>query len=212
MSENTLELNSIVLAASSVFGDGVNSFTTNEGKVVKITPCKMKHLEIITGFFTALVNRIDAKQLGAVIDFVATRQKNALAAGLNPLDFNLQDMLAEQMEAATAEEMSGAEAIAKMTTNANLLITLVNAVLGELPKVLPAFTNLTMDEWGELTPDEAAITVGGIFMVNYRFFTQSLRPVLMAFALNLVRKQAEAKGNKPAGTKPAAKLKSEASS
>lgn len=178
--------NDLALAARSIFLGGQTSFALNSGRVVNVEPAKMKHLPFIMEFFGALTARIDSDQLIEIINTVADKQKLAMAAGKSPHEINL-------------EELATKDLVNKLVGRSSLVMTLLGAVTAELPKLAPVFTNLSADEYGDLSMEEGALVAGGIFLVNYRFFTQSLRPILGEFIIGWASKKlAESGGKKSA--------------
>lgn len=175
--------NDLALAARSIFLGGQTSFALNDGRVVNIDPAKMKHLPLVMNFFGALVSRIDTGALVEIIETIADKQKLAMLAGKAPNEINLQ-------------ELATGDLVTKLVGRSSLVMTLLGAVTAELPTLAPVFSNLTQAEYEDLTMEEGALVAGGIFLVNYRFFTQSLRPLLAEFIIGWASKKlAENKPN-----------------
>ena len=187
---DTDTISDLALAASAIFTGGVNSFALDNGKTVEIHPAKMKHLTEVMGFFRALVSRLQPGQLGTIIEFIAKRQREAMASGKRPTDIDLMTLLREMVDRKgdDALGLEGEEMVVRGIETSQLFFDMLGAVLEEMPRLIPLFTNITIEEWDELDLAEATAVIGGIFMVNYRFFTQSLRPILLAFAVGLMRK------------------------
>lgn len=196
-------ISDLASAARAIFANDVNEFALDSGKVVTVSPGKMKHVPAIMGFFSAIMNRMDQEQLSALIDVVVAKQQEAVRAGKNPLAVDVKELAADVLTGADSAEDVTRKLVGTTLSTASLILGLTTAVLEELPAVVPHFTNLTEDEFGELSMDEAALVAGGIFIVNYRFFTQNLRPVMTAFLGGVMRKQMSAKPSDNA--KPAIK-------
>lgn len=185
----------MLIAAQTIFTDGVNEYTRDDGKVIKLKTAKMKNLAVITRFMNAVVSKVDQKALAAIVTSIIVRQKEALAKGEDPNKIDVRAMAeAVLMKGAPRDDAGRSEFIVERSVNyASLLFSLTAAMLEELPDVVPSFTNLTKDEFEDMDPAEAAIIAGGVFMMNYRFFIQSLRPALGLITVNLVRKYSENK-------------------
>lgn len=182
----------LAAAAQAIFANGVNSFALDDGFVVEIHPATMKHIPAVMSFFQALMGRMDQGQLAALIDRIVTKQQEAVKAGKNPLAVDMKELA---NEALTAGSNDTANLVGSSIETASLILNLTAAVLEELPKVIPVFTNISVDRYEDMTMDEAALIAGGVFIVNYRFFMQSLRPVLMSFLAGVMRKQTSEKPN-----------------
>ena len=182
----------LAAAAQAIFANDMNSFALDDGFVVEIHPGKMRHIPAVIGFFQAILNRMDQEQLSSLISQLVKKQQEAVASGKSPLSVDMkrmaEDALSEAGKAET-EEDAARVLVGKTVGTTSLILGLLSAVIEELPNVIPAFTNLSIERYEEMTMDEAALIAGGIFLVNYRFFTQSLRPVLTAFLGGVMRKQ-----------------------
>ena len=77
------------------------------------------------------------------------------------------------------------------------------SMLDQIPKFGAAFTNLTEEEVSKLEFDDLMMVVGGIFLLNYRFFTVQIPPILKAFMRSLGIRQSLIESVKPT-TNPAA--------
>lgn len=186
-------ISDLALAANAIFNGGANSFAMDNGKVVEIRPAKMKQMTDVMGFFKALVSRLEPGQLGRIIEFIAKRQREAMAAGKKPTDIDLMTLLREMVDrnGDDAQGIEGEEMVVRGIETSSLFFDMLGAVLEEMPRLIPSFTNLTVAEFEEMDLAEATAVIGGIFMVNYRFFTQSLRPILLAFGVGVMRKHLE---------------------
>lgn len=169
-------MSDLALAARSIFQGDQTEFALANGTTVKIVPAKMKHLDTVMTFFGAIAARLDPSVVTEIVNIVAERQIKAMAAGKQPSQIDLNDLGAEQI-------------VVKALGKTTLVSALISAVAKELPTLAPAFTNLTQEQFEELDADEGMVVATGIFLVNYRFFTQSLRPIAMEFVQGLARKQ-----------------------
>lgn len=158
----------ILLAAIAVFDGGKNSFTSRSGKEVVIRPAAMAHLAPCMHFFAGVVSALDPNDLAQLIDAIVYRQKQAIAQGEDPNNINLR-------------ELSSLELVSKASSHVNIFASLMAGVFHLLPTLVPTFTNLTEAEYSAMELDEGMLVAGGIFLLNYRFFTQSLPPMLTVF-------------------------------
>lgn len=158
----------MLLAAIAIFDGGKNSTPLRSGKVLEIRPATMGHLPQIMLFFGGVVSGLDPSQLAQLIDSVVHSQKMAIARGEDPSKVDLRELATDEL-------------VAKSFGHASLLSSLFAAVFQLLPSLVESFTNLTEQEFRELELDEGILVAGGIFLLNYRFFTQSLPPILTAF-------------------------------
>lgn len=157
------------LAATALFGGVSNSVPLKSlNRTTIIKQASMKQLPLVIGFFRDVMNGLDKDCLAALVELMADRQTEALQAGKDPSKVSV-------------EEVATVTLVNKAFNNVNLITVLLSSTLESLPKVIPAFTDLTEDEFGSLAPEEGMLIAGGIFMVNYSFFTQSLPPLLTAF-------------------------------
>lgn len=165
----------LILAATAIFGGTKNQFTLKSGKEVVIRPAGMKETSLIVRFFQTLMNNIDPELIGGLVELIAERQKAAIIAGQDP---NNIDMAA----------LSGVELVTRTLEKANLLMEVMAVSMEQLPGLAPIFTNLTLDEYEALELDEGLLVAGGIFMLNYSFFTQKLPPLFKVFMKSWVSK------------------------
>lgn len=168
------------LAATTVFGGTSNQVVLKSiNKTATIKQATMRQLPIILAFFRDVMAGMDQECLSSLVDMIADHQKSALAAGADP---NKVDVAG----------LSTNDLVHKTFGNVNLITMLLSATLTSLPSLSAAFTDLTEDEFGDLPPEEGMLIVGGIFMANYGFFTQSLPPLLTAFTRSWASKNAPA--------------------
>lgn len=160
----------LALAANAIFTGASNSFKSRSGKPVIIKTATMKQVALITKFFNAVVASLDPEAVLALIQMYAERQKAAIAAGQDPHSISVTE---------------SDSLVKKAFGSVGLLGQLLMAVAEELPAFVAGFTNLTEAEYEALEPDEGLTLVGGIFMLNYGFFTRALPPILTAFMKSL---------------------------
>lgn len=177
----------MALAASAIFSGATNGFKTSAGKPAVIRQATMKQIPVILRFFQAIVGGLDQTALISLVELYADRQRKALAAGVDP---NAIEMGPEE----DSEAMVG-----KVFGNVSLLTQLLASASEVLPELVVSFTNLTEDEYENLPPDEGLTLVGGVFMLNYGFFSRALPPIFQG----LMQAMAARKGvEKPATKSP----------
>lgn len=162
------ENSDLALAATAIFGGASNSFTTRAGKPAVIKPATMKQLPLVLKFFKTVLDGMDQNSVIALVEMYSERQRAAIVAGRNPHQIDI-------------EESTSGELVRKTFGNVSLLAQLLAAASEELPELVAGFTNLTEAEYEALEPSEGMTIVGGIFSLNYGFFTQSCAPILQAF-------------------------------
>ena len=156
-------------AATAIFGgESKEVMLPSLGRVVHIQPATMKQLPLVIGFFRDMLIGMDQEAVAGLVEIISDRQREAMQAGQGP-------------NSVPVEEIASQALVGKAFKNVSLIAMLLSATLGCLPKVVPAFCDITADEFDLLPPDEGMLLAGGIFMVNYGFFTQSLPPLLTAF-------------------------------
>jgi len=145
-------------------------------RTVTIRPATMEQLPKIMLFFGGVVDGLDGSRLAQLVDSIVHAQKMAIARGADPSKVDLR-------------ELSSDELIAKAFDHSSLMADLFAAVFRLLPLVVESFTDITEDDFRKLGVDDGTLIAGGIFLLNYRFFTQSLRPIFMAFIKSWASKQ-----------------------
>lgn len=179
----------LMLAATAIFDGGKNTFTARSGKEVVIQPATMGHISRVMLFFSGVVSTMDPSSFAQLIDSVVHAQKMAIARGEDPSNVNLRELATDEL-------------VNKAFGHTSLLTQLFASVFDLLPDLVAAFTNLSSEEYRSLDPDEGMLIAGGIFLLNYRFFTQSLLPMLTAFMKSWASKKGAATPVVPAvGTK-----------
>lgn len=171
------EATDLSLAAIAIFDGGQSEIALPDGKKAIIKPATMRQLPTIIKFFQTVVESMDSESLGALIEVLADKQRDIIAEGGDPSKVKV-------------EEIAGTELVRGYLTKVNLLAELFAAALSALPPAVTAFTNLSEDEFNDLSPDYGILIVGGIFTQNYAFFTQSLPPILTAFMRSQAGKRA----------------------
>lgn len=162
------------LAATNIFGGTSNCFPLKNKKLVVIQPASMQQLPTILKFFRAVIDGMDPASMARLVDMIVDAQKKLIAAGADPNKVDLKSLMDGGAE-------GGSEAmVRKAFGNASLVTELFAAALEHMPMMAEAFTNLTMDEYNKLDPDEGLLLAGGIFTVNYGFFSRTLPPILTA--------------------------------
>lgn len=163
-------------AATSIFAGSSNTFKLRSGKQAVIRPATMEHLAPTLRFFKAVMESMSPESLGRLVDLIADAQKKAIVSGQDPANIDVQALMSQ------TQEMTGKQVVQKVIGNAGIVTELFAAVMDELPYMVSVFTNVTEDEFKRLEPDEGIVLAGGIFTVNYAFFTRSLPPILTAAA------------------------------
>ena len=156
-------------AATAIFGGTSNEvYIKSLDRVATIKPASMKQLPILIGFFKNLMAHMDQEAIASLVELISDKQRDAINRGEDPSKLPI-------------EEIAGISVVNTAFKNASLLTILLSATFESLPKVVPAFTTVTEQEYGDLSPDEGLLLAGGVFMANYGFFTQSLPPLLTVF-------------------------------
>jgi len=188
----------LVAASRVIFQQNLAEFPLESGKVIKIKPAKVGQLSVIMEFFNALINRVDPQQLATLVAFIAERQKAAIARGDNPYALDLRTEIATMLMEGTGVEVDSLVVAKKALGQSSMMLSMMSAVLELIPTVIPAFCNVSKEEWDDLEIDEAMVVVGSIFMVNYSFFMQRLLPVLTGFAASVIARRVQEATKVPA--------------
>lgn len=163
------EQNDLMLAAFALFENGDSSFTIpRTGQQITISPAKMKQMPSIMRFFHRVVGALETSDLKKLVDIVSAEQRKLIAEGKTPAEIDIRSLVT-------------GDVVDKAFGNVSIISLLGAAAFEHLPDFVPLFTNLNADEFGELEFDEGMLIAGGIFILNYGFFTQRLRPILMGF-------------------------------
>ncbi len=158
----------LALAATSLFGGTTNRVTLRSGEVVTVYPAKVRQLSMVIDLFSRIVLSLDQEALGALVTMISDEQKKAIADGKDP---NSIDM----------GELAQAKMVRTAFGNVSLLRQLFMSVMDGLPELVVSFTSMSAESFQDLEIDEGMLVMGGIFMLNYSFFTQKLPPMLTAF-------------------------------
>lgn len=164
----------MLAAAFAIFDQGGSHFTTKSGKEVHIFPAKVKQLTRIMQFFHQVSGALENSDLVKLVDSISEKQRQHMAAGLNPRALNIKELIA-------------ADGAGIALNNASIISLLLQSIFEYLPGLVAVFTDVTEEEFGEFDLDEAAMVTFGIFSVNYDFFIQRVLPLLVAFIQSLVR-------------------------
>ena len=177
-------------AAAAIFGSEAKEVALPSlGRTVHIKQATMKQIPHIVAFFRDTVLGMNHEALGALVDMVADKQVAAIKAGKDP-------------RALPVDEITGISVVTQTFGKINLVADLLNAVITSLPRVAAMLSDLTEDEFENLPADEGMLIAGGVFMVNYGFFTRSLPPIFTAFMQGLsARKKPAAESHALGGAK-----------
>ncbi len=165
---DTRSTDDLVLAAEAIFGGSTNETTLSDGSTCIFYPARMEQLPSIIEFFELVLGALDKEMVGALVEVIADRQQLLMSAGGNPNKVDVKDM-------------SSVALVHKVFGQVSLFATLFAAVFKELPALVEKFTNVSGEQFKKMHPDDGMLIAGGIFMVNYSFFSRSLPPILMAF-------------------------------
>jgi len=172
--ESAREGEDLLAAAFAIFDQGGTRFTTKSGKEVNIFPAKVKQLTKIMQFFHQVSGALENSDLVKLVDSISEKQREHMAAGLNPRALNIKELIA-------------ADGAGIALNNASIISLLLQSIFEYLPGLVSVFTDVNEEEFGEFDLDEAAMVTFGIFSVNYDFFIQRVLPLLVAFIQSLVR-------------------------
>ncbi len=178
--EDDSDVQSIAAAATAIFNRNETEFSTADGVVVKVQQAKTRHLTYAMTFLETLMGAMSESQLHGLVATFAAAQKKAIAAGIDP------------------NTLDAAELTRAALGNASIILTVASKVASELPQLVTVFTNLSVNQVNELDVEELVVVICKIFLVNYSFFTQTLRPILLSFAAALLSKMETAKVSKQA--------------
>lgn len=188
------EADDLLLAAMAIFEEGKNTFTTSTGRVVVIKAATMESLSLVMEFFKLVAGALENHQMATLIDLVSDEQKKLMAQGIDPRKVSL-------------ENLASADLVSKAYNNISIISVLMAALFDHLPKFATAFTDLSEEEYRKLSYDEGVLTIMGIFVLNYHFFTRRLLPMFVGFIRSMVSAnqkllEAEQKKTQGSGAKP----------
>lgn len=172
--------NDLLLAALTIFEDGRNTFKLKDGFEVNIYPATMKQMAPTMRFFHEVVASLETSQLAVLIDMVAKKQKEYMEKGVDPRKIDIQELVTADM-------------VGESFGNVSILSLLFAAAFEYLPGIVKLYTNIDEKRFGDLEFDEGVTVVVGVFALNYGFFTQRLRPILMG-SIRLLAKQSQKNG------------------
>lgn len=155
--------NTILSAADELFADVGPEVTLADGTKVTIQTAKIRHLRDITKFIQEFAESSTAAELSELISRVSDRQKELISAGENPY---LMDTTSLVKTAAS-----------EMATISNI----VTSGLECFTQLIPKFTDLSAEQFEELSLADGAVVVYSIFGRNYSFFTQQALPVIRGY-------------------------------
>lgn len=173
--EDDSDVQSIAAAAKAIFNRNEATFSTSDGVVVNVQQAKTRHLSYAMAFLETLTGALTETQLHGLVTTFAEAQKKAIAEGVDP------------------NSLDAAELTRAALGNASIILTIATKTVGELPQLVTVFTDLSVDQVNELDVEELIVVICKIFLVNYGFFTQTLRPILLSFVAALLSKMETAK-------------------
>lgn len=174
---------SLVAVADSLFSKGVRQFPLSDGFMVEIRTANLGSLGTIVRVFSRLMEKFNEGQMRALVDLVADAQMLAITQGQDPKNVPLN------MEAL----------IGKAFGSGRLVENIFLSILDEMPAIVETFTNIPPERVPTLEIDEGILIMGGIFTLNYGFFTQRVRPIITSMVAQAARASlAEKQSKKPA--------------
>lgn len=173
--DGDIDIVSIAAAANAIFSRSGSTFTVGDGTVVIVNKAKTKQLRYAVTFIEMLAGSMDTSQFYTMVTTFAEAQRKAIAEGSDP------------------ENIRTAEVARAALGNASLLLTIASKITNELPALVAVFTNLDAEQVDNLDAEELVLLICQIFLVNYAFFTQTLRPILLAFGAALMKQIEPAK-------------------
>lgn len=158
-------LSAIAATANALFGPDGNAYCTlGNGRKVVFKPAKMKHLTSLVSFFETGLKTLSDEHLLQLVTLATSFRSRAKS---------LEDMQAE------AIDKGADDLVRKAIGSSQSLLMMFRALLEVLPKFASTLSDITVEEYDELDITDCQIIILGIFAVNYTFFTQSLRPILL---------------------------------
>lgn len=140
------------------------------GKTVNIQAAKFKQINELVQFVTTFLSNLDQDKVMHLITRVSDFQEAAIKAGQDPY------------------KLGTLSRIKDMVGDAGIIAEIMGNGLGELPKLVGMFSDLTADEFNDLELDEAFLVGLHILGRNYHFFIQRCAPVIRAFVMLLQSK------------------------
>lgn len=152
--------NAMMSAADELFDGSHDVVKLQDGREVPIKPAKVKHLRQITEFVQEFVNTFNSEELVRLLSGVSQMQQEKIAEG------------------SSAYSLNTGELVQKVAGDASLILRIFNSGVDAFSKLVPLFSDLSLEEFEDLELDDAALLVFGIFGRNYHFFTQRVLPVI----------------------------------
>ncbi len=166
--------NTLLNAANELFADtSASSITLPSGPVVEIRAAKVKQIKQLTEFVTEFLQSLDSDALLGMITKISDFQQKQIVAGGEPNQFGSLDKVRE------------------IVGNASIISSILTNGMERLPTLVPMFSNLTADEYGELDLDEGFLVAFHILGRNYSFFIQRCAPIVRAFVATLKAQKAK---------------------
>lgn len=170
--EATDPLAAVAQTSRMLFGeDGIARITLTNDRKVKFSPARMKHLNEIVEFFKQALAGVNDEDLLKLIALATAFKSKSAVEGQS------QDNI----------EKGAEDLIRNGIQNMDAALIVLQGVLNLLPKVIANLCDLTAEEFDELEVQDGITVALGIFSVNYTFFTQSLRPILLVTLGTVVR-------------------------
>lgn len=166
--KDVLAQNALMQSADDLFaGTGSHEITLRTGKKVVIKSAKVKQLRQITAFVQTFLAALDQSAIAGIIAKVSKHQEDAINAGTDPYKLETRQVITD------------------LIGEGGAISQLLQLGVDELPKLIPIFTDLSIEDVDELELDEAAVVGLGIFGRNYHFFIQQVAPVILAYTARL---------------------------
>ena len=182
------EASEVARDVSSLFDEFRKELVLSDGRKVEVTPGKTRHFGLLLRMFETALDNLDPNQLGKLFHLIANKQLVAIAQGRNPLE-----VILKEGEKTIETEEGTRKAVAEVMGTSSLVLSFVQSAWSCLPEVVEAMTNLKGEQWLDLEMDDGAAVVFSIVAMNYDFFFQSSRPLLLAVGASLRRRAAELK-------------------
>lgn len=171
--EADVDLLSIGAAARAIFSRCETEFPIGEQgshRIVRVTQARTEQLLYAIDFMERVISTIPEASILKLVQTFSAEQQKAFVEGKDPNLINSVDV---------ARAAVG---------NSSLLLTLAAKIVKEIPQVVIVFTDLREEEIRQLPVEDLIVVVCKIFLVNYAFFTQTLRPILLSFGGALLSK------------------------
>lgn len=167
-----------IAAIARTLMDGRMRSTQIGTKVVEFTEAKMRHIPIIIKFFNSVAQSVDKDGMTKLVKMISQRQIAAIQQGANPDDIPMPEH----------------DLVVQAFGNLDILQHILVSVAEQLPALVASLTNVTAEEYEDMTPDHGVAVLFGIIVLNYGFFTNKIVPTLRVLLGAIVAKQG---GNQP---------------